>query len=166
MKYAVPFLMLSFVLNIGLAQAAELKIGALVSGQVMTVDVKVGDAVKAGQRLLLIDDRRYQAKLALLQAEVSLRELALADMKIEFEQTQDLFDRTVIARRPFERAKLDYDLAQQALSKAQAELALHQAWWDYFHVKAPVAGRVKSIAVSKGTTVFEENQQLLILETN
>ena len=166
MKYAVPFLMLSFVLNIGLAQAAEVKIGALVSGQVMAVEVKVGDAVKAGQRLLLIDDRRYQAKLALLQAEVSLRELALADMKIEFEQTQDLFDRTVIARRPFERAKLDYDLAQQALSKAQAELALHQAWLDYLHVKAPVAGRVKSIAVSKGTTVFEENQLLLILETN
>src|SRR5690554_4212252 len=83
--------------------AAEVKVGALVSGQVTQVMVKTGQQVKAGDLILKIDDRRYQAQLKALKAEVAYREAALADMKIEFDQTQDLYDRTVIARRPYER---------------------------------------------------------------
>ncbi|HEY9018409.1 efflux RND transporter periplasmic adaptor subunit [Thiomicrospira sp.] len=143
--------------------AAEVKVGALVSGQVTQVMVKTGQKVKAGQLVLKIDDRRYQAKLKVLKAEVAYRETALADMQIEFDQTQDLYDRTVIARRPYERAKTDFELAQSALNKAQAELEMHQAWSDYFQVKAPVAGEVKSI-VTQGTTVFKENDALFSLE--
>ena len=146
-------------------QAAEIKVGALVSGQVTELHVKVGQQVRAGQAILTIDDRRYQAKLAALKADVAYREVALADAKIEFEQVEDLYDRTVIARRPFERAKMDYDLAQQALAKAKSELALHQAWSDYVYVKAPVAGRIKSLAVGKGSTVYKENNPLFVLET-
>ena len=145
------------------AQAAEVKVGALVTGQVTQVMVKTGQKVKAGDLVLKIDDRRYQAKLKALLAEVAYRETALADMKIEFDQTQDLYDRTVIARRPYERAKTDFELAQSALNKAQAELEMHQAWSDYFEVKAPVAGEVKTV-VTKGSTVFKENDALFSLE--
>lgn len=145
------------------AHAAEVKVGALVTGQVTQVMVSTGQKVKSGQLILKIDDRRYKAKLKALQAEVAYREVALADMQIEFEQTQDLYDRTVIARRPYERAKTDFELAQSALLKAQAELEMHQAWSDYFKVKAPVAGEVKSI-VTQGTTVFKENDALFSLE--
>lgn len=148
------------------AWAAEVKIGALVSGQVDKVLVKSGQNVKAGQTLLTIDMRRYQAKLSALQAEVKYRELAFEDMKIEFEQTQDLFDRTVIARRPYDRAKLDYELAQQALQKARADLEYHQAWLDYFEIKAPASGKVKSLEVQPGTTVYKENELLITLETD
>ena len=145
------------------SQAAEVKVGALVTGQVTQVMVKTGQQVKAGDLVLKIDDRRYQAKLKALKAEVDYRETALADMKIEFDQTQDLYDRTVIARRPYDRAKTDFELAQSALNKAQAELEMHQAWLDYFEVKAPVAGEVKTL-VAKGTTVFKENDALFSLE--
>jgi len=147
------------------AWAAEIKVGALVSGQVTSLSVKQGQQVKAGQAVLTIDDRRYQAKLAMLEAEVAYRESSFNDAKIEFEQVEDLYDRTVIARRPFERAKVDFDMAQQALNKAKAELAHHQAWSDYVYVKAPQSGRIKSLAVTQGTTVFNENQLLFILET-
>lgn len=145
------------------SQAAEVKVGALVTGQVTQVMVKTGQKVNAGDLLLKIDDRRYQAKLKALKAEVAYRETALADMQIEFDQTQDLYDRTVIARRPYERAKTDFELAQSALNKAQAELEMHQAWSDYFEVKAPVAGEVKTV-ITKGSTVFKENDALFSLE--
>lgn len=145
------------------SQAAEVKVGALVTGQVTQVMVKTGQKVNAGDLVLKIDDRRYQARLKALKAEVAYRETALADMQIEFDQTQDLYDRTVIARRPYERAKTDFELAQSALNKAQAELEMHQAWSDYFEVKAPVSGEVKTV-VTKGSTVFKENDALFSLE--
>ncbi|WFE68728.1 efflux RND transporter periplasmic adaptor subunit [Thiomicrospira sp. R3] len=154
-------LMMAFNLS-----AAEIKIGSLVSGQVAKLEVKEGQQVRAGQLIMTIDDRRYQAKLGVLEADLAYRQAALDDAKIEYEQVEDLYDRTVIARRPFERAKLDLELAQQAFAKAQAELALHQAWADYFYIKAPQAGRIKTLAVTQGSTVFNENQLLFILEAN
>lgn len=145
--------------------ADEVKVGALVTGQVTQVKVKTGQQVKAGELILKIDDRRYQAKLKALTAEVNYRKAALEDTQIEYDQTLDMFDRTVIARRPLERAKRDLELAQQALIKAQGELEMHQAWLDYFYVKAPVNGVIKSLSVTQGSTVFKENEALFSLET-
>jgi len=147
------------------AHADEVKVGALVTGQVTQVLVKTGQQVKAGELILKIDDRRYQAKLKALTAEVAYRKASLEDTRIEFEQTQDMYDRTVIARRPLERAKRDLEMAQQALIKAQGELEMHQAWLDYYYVKAPVNGQIKSLAVRQGSTVFKENDALFSLES-
>ncbi len=145
--------------------ADEVKVGALVTGQVTQLKVKTGQQVKAGELVLKIDDRRYLAKLKALTAEVNYRKAALEDTKIEYEQTLDMYDRTVIARRPLERAKRDLELAEQALIKAQGELEMHQAWLDYYYVKAPVSGMIKSLSVTQGSTVFKENELLFSLET-
>lgn len=147
------------------AHADEVKVGALVTGQVTQLLVKTGQKVKAGDLLLKIDDRRYQAKLKALKAEVAYRKAAHEDSQIEYDQTLDMYDRTVIARRPLERAKLDLELAQQALIKAQGELEMQQAWLDYYHVKAPINGQIKSLAVSQGSTVFKENDALFSIES-
>lgn len=145
--------------------ADEVKVGALVTGQITQLKVKTGQQVKAGELILKIDDRHYQARLKALKADIAYRKAALADVQIEFDQTQDMYDRTVIARRPLERAQRDLDMAQQALIKAEGELEMHQAWLDYYHVKAPVNGVIKSLSVTQGSTVFEENEALFILET-
>lgn len=150
----------------GQAFAEEIKIGALFAGQIDEVKVKQGDSVKAGQLLLTIDKQRYQAKLTSLESEVNYREIAMLDAKIEYEQLLDLFERAVIAKRVYDRGVVDFELAKQALSKAKADLAYHQAWLRYVEVKAPVAGKVKSLAVGKGSTVYQENDPLLVLEVN
>ncbi|MDH3343151.1 MAG: biotin/lipoyl-binding protein [Gammaproteobacteria bacterium] len=147
------------------AYADEVKVGALVTGQITQVLVKAGQQVEAGELVLKIDDRHYQAKLKALKAEVAYRKAAREDSQIEYDQTLDMYDRTVIARRPLERAKLDLELAAQALLKAQGELEMHQAWQDYYYVKAPVNGQIKSLAVSQGTTVFRENDALFSIES-
>lgn len=157
-------LLVAFMLA-GNAYADEIRVGALVSGQVTEVLVKVGQQVKAGELVLKIDDRHYQAKLKALKAEVAYRKAAREDSQIEYDQTLDMFDRTVIARRPLERAKLDLELAEQSLLKAQGELEMHQAWRDYYYVKAPVNGEIKSLAVGQGATVFGENEALFIIES-
>lgn len=160
----ITLLIMASLLTFNL-HADEVKVGALVTGQITQLKVKTGQQVKAGELVLKIDDRRYQAKLKALTAEVNYRKAALEDTKIEYEQTLDMYDRTVIARRPLERAKRDLELAEQALIKAQGELEMHQAWLDYYYVKAPVSGMIKSLSVTQGSTVFKENEPLFSLET-
>lgn len=144
--------------------AQTIHIGALVTGQVIDVAVKKGQAVKPGQILMKIDDRRYQARLKKAKAELKIRELKLADAKIELEQALDLFDRTVSAKRELDAAQLAHDIAEQKQIQAQAELEKLQSWQAYFVITAPVSARVKAILAPKGTTVYKENTPLIQLE--
>lgn len=132
---------LGFTLLWGLsvsAEAAKIQIGALVSGQVEQVAVRVGQQVKPGQLLMQIDDRAYQAELAMQTAELKSLQLKLADAQIELDQATDLYDRTVTAKE-FDAAKLAYELAEQAMLKAKAQLESTQAWENIIELKRPCA---------------------------
>ncbi|MGC9386518.1 MAG: efflux RND transporter periplasmic adaptor subunit [Hydrogenovibrio sp.] len=163
---AVGGLLIGSLFLSGLQSAAAdvVKIGSLVVGQVETVLVKSGDAVKAGQLLMTIDDARFQAKLKSAKAQVGFWELKLADAKIELDQALDLFDRTVTAKRELDAAQLAYDTSQQQLIRAKGELEYTQAWAKYFKIKAPVSGKIAKIDAPKGTTVYKENTPLIQIE--
>lgn len=161
----LPALVLGVLLSVSLSvEAAKVQIGALVSGQVEQVAVKVGQTVKKGQLLMQIDDRAYQAQRDMHAADLKALELKLADVKIELEQATDLYDRTVTAKREFDAAKLAYDLAEQAMLKAAAQLKSTQAWQKYYRIEAPITAKVIAIQAPKGSTVFGENSPLILLE--
>ncbi len=151
----------SFVLT---AHAQTLVVGSLVSGQVMQVLHSEGSQVKKGDLILVIDDRDYQARLGMLAAERDRAAAIFADAEIEMANIEDLFDRTVIAKRPYQQAQRDFAVAKANLAIAEAKLTAHQAWLSYYHVRAPQQGRIIQLTVSAGSTVFQENQPLFELE--
>lgn len=146
------------------AQTQTLKIGALVSGQVMQVLKQEGAQVSRGEVIMVIDDRVFKARLKALEAERDSAAAIFADAEIEMANIEDLFDRTVIAQRPYQQAQRDFSVAKANLALAEANLAAHQAWLDYYHIRAPRSGVIKSLAVQQGSTVFKENQLLFELE--
>jgi RND family efflux transporter MFP subunit len=146
------------------AQSQSLKIGALVSGQVMQVLKQEGAQVSQGEVIMVIDDRAFKARLKALEAERDSAAAIFADAEIEMANVEDLFDRTVIAQRPYQQAQRDFGVAKANLALAEANLAAHQAWLDYYHIRAPRNGVIKALAVQQGSTVFKENQLLFELE--
>ena len=145
-------------------EAATVKMGALVSGQVMKVYVHVGQKVVKGQKLLEIDDTAFQAEVDAADARLAEAELKLADAKVELDKQLDLFDRTVTAKRALDRAQLAYDVLQQQVKALTAQLNAKKAWQRYYHLVAPRAGKVIKIYASAGSTVYLENTPLLDLE--
>jgi RND family efflux transporter MFP subunit len=146
------------------AQTQTLKIGALVSGQVMQVLKQEGAQVSRGEVIMVIDDRVFKARLKALEAERDSAASIFADAEIEMANIEDLFDRTVIAQRPYQQALRDFAVAKANLALAEANLTAHQAWLDYYHIRAPRSGVIKALAVQQGSTVFKENQLLFELE--
>ena len=146
------------------AASTSVKIGSLVSGQVTKVFIEEGQTVKQGQKLLNLDGSRYQAKLALLNAQKKVAKLDLDDAKIELDQALDLYDRTVTSKRTRDASQLRYDLAKANYEKAKAEVAVHQAWSKYVYIKSPVNGKVAKIFAPTGTTVYKENTIMLEIE--
>ena len=146
------------------AESTSVKVGSLVSGQVTKVFIEEGQAVKQGQKLLNLDGSRYQAKLALLNAQKKVAKLDLDDAQIELDQALDLYDRTVTSKRTRDASQLRYDLARANYEKAKAEIAVHQAWSKYVYIKSPVNGKVSKIFAPTGTTVYKENTIMLEIE--
>ena len=112
---------------------------ARVSGVVARLLVEEGDAVRAGQDLLQLDDA--EATLRLRQAEVEL-----AKQKSIFERQERSFQQQVIPEADFQLAKTDYEAAVAAV-----ELAQHQL--SYTRVQAPFRGTIVRRLANTGQTV-------------
>jgi multidrug efflux pump subunit AcrA (membrane-fusion protein) len=123
-------------------------IGSKIMGQILAVTVEEGAPVRAGQLLVVIDDRDAQAQVAQAEAAVaaakgSLRELERAIQAAEsgrnalaaqvelaastFERFQQLLERHSVSRQEFEEVASRHRAAQSQLQQAEEMLASTRA---------------------------------------
>lgn len=133
--------------------SGRVEIGPRVSGIVKTVHAKVGDRVKKGQILLVLDNQIYQARTAAAAAVVARRELELSDAKLNLTRIQELYDRTVSSTSELDEAKLKMGRAESALKEARAELAIHSKNVSDSLVRAPFDAQVVSRLAEPGQNV-------------
>jgi membrane fusion protein, multidrug efflux system len=125
-------------------------IAAQVAGAVVALDVRAGDAVKAGQILLRLDARAAAqtaaAGAAQMQAALAAQEAASKD----FERQKQLFRQSYISQAALDRAESQYKAthAQAAAQGAAAGAALTQS--GFYVVKAPYEGVVSDVAIVLG----------------
>ena len=89
-----------------------------VTGRVVQVLVKAGDAVRAGQSLAIVDAPEVGAALAdatKARSELGRKELA-------YKRAKTLFDGEVIAKRDFESAQADWEQAAAEVNRSRLRL--------------------------------------------
>jgi RND family efflux transporter MFP subunit len=135
----------------GVVQAVrQTAVAAQVAGAVVALDVKAGDAVKAGQVLLRLDARAAEqtaaAGAAQVQAARATQEAATRDL----ERQQQLFQQNYISKAALDRAEAQYKSshAEAAAQLAAAGAARTQS--GFYVVKAPYDGVVSDVAVVLG----------------
>jgi RND family efflux transporter MFP subunit len=167
------------------------QVSAKVMGYVREVRAQTGDAVKAGQVLILLDDRDLasgyrQAEAGLNEARQGMSEAdnAIAAAKAQLDLTQltlnrmkDLYDKKSISTQEFDDVSMKLKVAQanheMALSRRgqlqakirQAEEAVGGAgiMKGYAEIKAPFAGVVTDKRVEPGN-LAAPGQPLLVIE--
>ena len=118
---------------------AVVKIGARATGKVVKMGVKVGDRVKNGQLIALIDDREIlqaleQSKASLASAESTLRQVRLTYperireaeanhryARQNFEREQELLKNEYTTRDAFEKAHSSYEATGAVLKRLKDE---------------------------------------------
>ena len=125
-------------------------IAAQVSGAVVQLEVKAGDRVRAGQRLLRIDARAAEQASAASEAQVRAARAAQEVATKEYERQQQLHAERFISAAALDRARAEYQaaLAQAQAQAAQAGAARTQS--GFYVVHAPYAGVVSEVAVTLG----------------
>ncbi len=126
---------------------------ARVAGFIQEIDYKDGDAVKAGDRLFLIEPDSYQLALEQAKAGQGSADASVKQSNADLKRQQELLNQKFVSQATLDQsaAAADVNIAKQqqsAVDVKQAELNL-----SYTEVKAPFAGIVTARQVSQGQLV-------------
>lgn len=158
---------------------AETVVAARMMGMVMSLRVREGDRVEAGQLLLALDDRDVRQKIAAAEAAVAEAENGVAAAgkqkeltRITHDRFKNLFDGKALtgqeldeARTRMEVAGLEYDRCLETVKRGQAGLAEARVYQDFTRLTAPVAGLVTGKRIEAGGMAMP-GAPLLTIEDN
>lgn len=116
------------------------------AGRLVSMNVKLGDRVSRGQTLARIEDqeineqvKQAEAAFQVAQATIRQREADLKFAVVNFERSQNLFQRQLLPRQSLDDAE-----ARQAASSAQLDLARAQL--------SQTQARLEELRIAKGNT--------------
>lgn len=135
----------------GLVEAErQTTISAQVQGQVVSLTVKPGDLVKAGQALLRLDGRSAASGVDASQAQLNAAKAQAGVAARDFERQQALFERHYISQAALERSRAAMEASRSQVSALDAQSNASKSQLGFFVLTAPYAGIVSEVPVSLG----------------
>lgn len=148
----------------GRVQAVQdVDVRSQVTGFVQEILFRAGDLVEAGDVLVVLDTRRFEAERDRLSAEVAQSTVQRDLAKREVERGAQLARREAIAADQVDQREANLAAAQAALVGASAALRGAQADLDDTQIRAPFAGRVSDQRVTIGSLVQGGSGQATVL---
>ena len=149
-------------------------------GTIERVLVDLGDKVKKGQRLVLLDQR--EAQLALAQAEANLQAAQKAvtqakaewrDAELHLQRMQSLHNEGVVATSQLDVAKARFDAIEAQVRAREADINRFRAQVDLARkrlsdteIVAPITGEVRQRFVSLGETIKDKTPLIHLVITD
>ena len=135
----------------GVIQAVKQStLAAQISGGIVSVSVKAGDKVRAGQVLATLDDRETQVGLQQSRAQVSQADAGLRNARAQMERTRDLQSKGFISKAAFDTAEAQYQAAAAQHEQALAGARASGITQGYSRVTAPFDGWVLQTSAQAG----------------
>lgn len=136
-----------------------------VAGRALSIKAEVGDAVKVGQTLLVMDSPDVGGAVADVrksQADLQLKQQAL-------ERSRMLVDHGVLAKKEVEVAQADWASSRAESERANARLknlGVSTAANDNYAVRSPIAGMVVDRKINPGSEVRPDAADPLFIVTD
>ncbi len=124
-----------------------------VSGRITEVRFQDGQSVKAGDILMVIDPRIYEAAVARAQARIAAAKATLQLTNSNETRDAALLKTRAISQREFDQTDSANNAANAELLTAEADLKTAQVDVDHAYVKAPISGRVSRAELTVGNLV-------------
>lgn len=128
----------------------ESVVSTKIAGRVSEVRVKNGDAVSAGQPLIILEDQDYRNALTVSRSNLSKAEKNLESARSNLERSQDLFENGALSAKNLEDAQMMLDLAQADVDSALVAVDNAEESVKNTTICAPTAGVVANCEVKVG----------------
>ncbi|MBV8779265.1 MAG: efflux RND transporter periplasmic adaptor subunit [Alphaproteobacteria bacterium] len=152
--------------GIGTVQAYNMvTIKTRVDGQIVKVSFTEGQEVKAGEPLIQIDPRGFQAALEVAQAAKAKDEAQLTSADADLDRYSKLVGSGFQTRQSYDQQKATVAQLQAAIKGDQAQIDAAQVNLDYTDIRAPISGRLGVRIVDVGNLVHASDNSGLVTIT-
>ena len=127
---------------------------ARIGGTVASLAVHQGDVVTPGQVIAVVGDEKLLLQINSLDAQIAGLQSQLAQAQTDLTRAETLFRQGVGPRTTMDQARTAVDVATSVLRARTAERAVALQNLQEGQVLAPVAGRVLTVPLTKGTVVL------------
>ncbi|TPI66010.1 efflux RND transporter periplasmic adaptor subunit [Mesorhizobium sp. B3-1-3] len=146
-RYAIGFV----------SSPAVVSINARVSSQIVSIAVKDGQMVKAGDLLISLDDRALKAQLAKDQATLTKDQAMLVSAQADLQRAKDLVAKQAGTQQTYDQALAAQKAAAATIDADKATIDADTVQLSYATITAPIAGRLGAVNVSVGDLVTTSN---------
>src|SRR6267142_837929 len=117
---------ISFAVNAAgeISPAEQVSVRPEINGKIEVLPVDVGDRVKKNDLLFKLDDRELQQERSSNLTDIEKARLGLVKAERDYKRAQQLLAAKLIAQELYDDTKTAYDLAKNALERAQKDLAI------------------------------------------
>ncbi len=137
---------------------------AKVAGELVSLAVREGEAVRAGQVIARIDPSDFEARVREREAQARSAETQLEQSRRTLENNRQLLARGFISQNAFDNAQSGADVALASRDAAQAQLAQARKALADTAVVAPMGGIVAERFVQPGEKVSPDNRLVSIVD--
>jgi membrane fusion protein, multidrug efflux system len=149
--------------GIGTVQAYNtVAIKSRVDGQIVQVNFKEGQEVKAGDPLFQIDPRPYQAALEQAEAAKQKDEAQLAGAQLDLDRYSKLLGTGYQTRQSYDQQKAQVGSFAAAIQGDTAQIDNAKLNLGYADIRSPIDGRLGARLVDKGNLVHANDNTALV----
>ncbi|UCD37228.1 MAG: efflux RND transporter periplasmic adaptor subunit [Fidelibacterota bacterium] len=122
-------------------------------GKIQSLQVNIGDPVREGQRLAVMENSTLKYQLDQARAGLSVAEANLVDAEKNWQRTQNLYQEQAISDQQYEKARLGYQAAQAQRDQAEATHNLLNHQYRQTVLRSPFDGVITSRGYEEGDLV-------------
>jgi len=143
--------------------AIALDIYPQVSASIIEI-ITPGKPVNPGDILVKLDDSQAQLTLQHLETIGHIKQQNFDDAQLNYEQTQELYDRMVASHRDLDIAKMSRDAAKRELDAHNVLIKIQTLELEKYLIKSTVSGIVKQTPNLRNTTNINNPKILVVIE--
>lgn len=124
-----------------------------VSGRVIEIIADVGDEVKAGDILAIIDPEKYNLQYSQSKAEIARLTALLINQELDLKRAEKLFNDNLVSEEMMDRTRAEFSALKEQMNAADAQLRNAKRLIEETNVKAPIDSKVSSKNIDAGDYV-------------
>ena len=142
---------------------ASVTVRTRVDGQLDSVEFKEGQDIKAGQVLVRIDPRTFQAQLEQLVAQKAKDEATLANARADLQRYGELIKEDATTQQTLDTQRALVNQLQASVKSDEAQIHLAQVQLGFTTIAAPISGRIGARLVDPGNIVHAADANGLLV---
>jgi len=136
---------------------------ARVTGELQPVKFTEGQEVKAGETIMIVDPKPYQASLDQAKGTLAHDQALLKNAQAEFNRYKALYDAGVVSKESMEANEAQLGQYEGAIQSDQAAIETAQLQLSWCYIKSPINGRIGLRLVDPGNIISANSTNLVII---